>query len=117
MIHALFAELYFSYCIFQRYDMIYNKGYQVKDVGSSSITTKVKGLGYINYPNNSMKNLTGFNNAYIVNDQMPIHVFDTPDYVVPPNEYNSIFIMTNFIKTIQSQGLCQEVNIQKTKHA
>lgn len=31
------------------------------------------------------------------------------DYVVPPNEYNSIFIMTNFIETYQTQGTCPEV--------
>ena len=31
------------------------------------------------------------------------------DYVIPPNEYNSIFIMTNFIETIQTPGNCDEV--------
>lgn len=37
-------------------------------------------------------------------------VFDTSDYIIPANEYNSIFIMTNFIETIQSPGLCHEVS-------
>ena len=32
------------------------------------------------------------------------------DYIIPPNEYNSIFIMTNYIETIQTQGDCDEVN-------
>jgi hypothetical protein len=31
------------------------------------------------------------------------------DYIIPPNEYNSIFIMTNYIETIQTQGDCDEV--------
>jgi len=31
------------------------------------------------------------------------------DYIIPPNEFSSIFIMTNFLKTEQSQGFCDEV--------
>ena len=31
------------------------------------------------------------------------------DYIIPPSEYNSIFIMTNFIETEQSKGVCDEV--------
>ncbi len=33
------------------------------------------------------------------------------DYIIPANEYKCIFIMTNFIKTEQSQGFCDEVKI------
>lgn len=33
---------------------------------------------------------------------------DTADYVIPPNEFNSIFIMTNFIRTDQIQSECDE---------
>jgi hypothetical protein len=33
------------------------------------------------------------------------------DYIIPPSEYNSIFIMTNYIETEQKQGVCDEVGI------
>jgi hypothetical protein len=36
-------------------------------------------------------------------------IFFFIDYIIPANEYNSIFIMTNFIETQQSQGFCDEV--------
>ncbi len=36
-------------------------------------------------------------------------IFDTTEYVIPPNEYNSIFVMTNFIETEQIPGTCEEV--------
>ena len=42
-------------------------------------------------------------------------MLDTADYVVPPNEFNSIFIMTNFIKTEQMRSECEEVNLSKMK--
>jgi hypothetical protein len=38
-------------------------------------------------------------------------ILDTADYIIPPNEYNSIFIMTNYIQTVQTQGMCDEVNL------
>ena len=74
------------------YDMIYSKGYQVIERASSTVTTKVKGLGY----------LIGTNNS-------DIRVFDGPDFTVPPNEFNSVFVMTNFVETRQTQGTCEEV--------
>ncbi len=30
-------------------------------------------------------------------------------FIIPPNEYNSIFVMTNYIETDQRQGKCDEV--------
>ncbi len=80
-----------------------NKGYQTTDTATSTVTTKVKGLGYIQYGN--------------TRESFPLkqaRVFDTSDYIVPPNEYNSVFIMSNFIETIQTQGHCDEVG-QKTE--
>ncbi len=32
-------------------------------------------------------------------------------FVIPPNEYNSIFVMTNYIETYQREGKCDEVKI------
>jgi hypothetical protein len=44
-------------------------------------------------------------------EQIPkFRIFDTPDYIIPPNEFNSIFLMTKFIETIQTQSLCGEVS-------
>ncbi len=77
---------------FISYDIILNKSYQAKDIISSTVTTKVKGLGY----------LIGTNNS-------DIRVFDGPDFTVPPNEFNSVFVMTNFVETRQTQGTCEEV--------
>ncbi|CAF1220308.1 unnamed protein product, partial [Didymodactylos carnosus] len=54
----------------------------------SSITLKVKGIGY----NQSSKNQT--------------LVIDGADYIVPPQENNALFIMTNFIRTDQEHKRC-----------
>jgi hypothetical protein len=61
---------------------------------SSTVTTKVKGLGYLDSKNKSN-----------------MRVFDAPDFTVPPNEYNSIFVMTNFVETKQKLGTCGEVRL------
>lgn len=31
------------------------------------------------------------------------------DYVIPPNQYNSVFVMTNFVRTDQTPSICDEV--------
>lgn len=64
----------------------------------------MKGLGYIDFRKggqscDQLRNSKGY------------RIFDTPDYVIPPNEYNSVFIMTNYIDTIQKQGFCDAVSI------
>ena len=39
-------------------------------------------------------------------------IFFSPKvFVIPPNEYNSIFVMTNYIETYQREGKCDEVKI------
>jgi P2X purinoceptor 4 len=81
-----------------RYDIILNKGYQQFDSVASTVSTKVKGLGYLNE--------SGQSNSTIDN----LLIFDTADYVIPPNENSAIFIMTNFIETIQTRGVCEAVN-------
>ena len=37
-----------------------------------------------------------------------VQIFDTPEYVIPPNENEGVFIMTNFIKTSQTISNCDE---------
>ena len=93
------------------------------------MTTKVKGLGY------TVKSANPSNSSYMEYEisAEKIRIFDVntfkstishgfeinflfcfnfkpADYVVPAAEYNSIFIMTNYIETKQEQGVCEEVN-------
>ncbi len=73
------------------YDIIWNKGYQRFDAVTSTVKTKVKGLGYYNLNTNSL--LVQLNST-LVPMSKKFRIFDTADYVIPPNEYNAIFIMT-----------------------
>ncbi|XP_077015920.1 P2X purinoceptor 4 [Tamandua tetradactyla] len=71
---------------------VWKKGYQEIDSVVSSVTTKAKGVATIN------SSSTGF------------QIWDAADYVIPVQEENSLFIMTNMIITKnQSQGICPEV--------
>ncbi|CAF0800314.1 unnamed protein product [Rotaria sp. Silwood1] len=73
------------------YLMIHKKGYQETDTSIiSSITLKVKGIGY---------NQTGQNQTLVI---------DGADYIVPPQENNALFLMTNFIRTDQEHKRCAE---------
>ncbi|CAF0823401.1 unnamed protein product [Rotaria sp. Silwood1] len=73
------------------YLLIYEKGYQKEDTAViSSVTLKVKGIGYVNAPKN--KTL----------------IIDGADYIIPPSENNAIFIMTSFIQTDQTRSTCAE---------
>jgi hypothetical protein len=38
-----------------------------------------------------------------------IYTYKFEVFVIPPNEYNSIFVMTNYIETYQREGKCDEV--------
>ncbi|CAF4490537.1 unnamed protein product, partial [Rotaria sp. Silwood2] len=61
------------------YLLIYEKGYQKQSTTiTSSVTLKVKGIGYV---------LTSENQTMII---------DGADYIIPPSENNAIFIKTNF---------------------
>ncbi|CAF2379152.1 unnamed protein product [Rotaria sp. Silwood2] len=78
------------------YLFFYEKGYQKQDSSIiSSVTLKVKGIGYIH---------TGNNETFIV-DGTGMLVYN---YIVPPSENNAIFIMTNFIQTDQVRSKCAE---------
>ncbi|KAG8514949.1 P2X purinoceptor 4 [Galemys pyrenaicus] len=71
---------------------VWEKGYQETDSVVSSVTTKAKGVAVTNTSN------LGF------------RIWDVADYVIPAQEENSLFIMTNMIVTTnQTQGLCPEV--------
>ncbi|CAF1106408.1 unnamed protein product [Rotaria sp. Silwood1] len=73
------------------YIMIHKKGYQETNTSIiSSITLKVKGIGY---------NQTGPNQTLVI---------DGADYIVPPQENNALFLMTNFIRTDQEHKRCAE---------
>ncbi|XP_059264372.1 P2X purinoceptor 4 [Mustela nigripes] len=71
---------------------VWEKGYQETDSVVSSVTTKAKGVTVTN------TSTLGF------------RVWDVADYVIPAQEENSLFVMTNMIITKnQSQGFCPEL--------
>lgn len=94
--------------------MFHKKGYQDFDSVSSVVTTKVKGQGFV--PVNAtidktlnQKDPDFFDKMMELRMDKQYKILDTADYIIPPNEYNSIFIMTNYIQTVQTQGMCDEV--------
>ena len=96
------------------WELIHNKGYQTFETVSSAVTTKVKGQGFV--PVNSILNKSAnrsdpayYRELFKLHAGGDYRIMDTADYIIPPNEYNSMFIMTNFIRTEQTPGLCDEV--------
>ncbi|XP_007448780.1 PREDICTED: P2X purinoceptor 4 [Lipotes vexillifer] len=70
---------------------VWEKGYQEMDSVVSSITAKAKGVTTTN------------------TSKLGFRIWDVADYVIPAQEENSLFIMTNMIVTMnQTQGLCPE---------
>ncbi|XP_075389990.1 P2X purinoceptor 4 isoform X2 [Tenrec ecaudatus] len=71
---------------------VWEKGYQEMDSVVSSVTTKAKGVAMTN------------------TSKLGFRIWDVADYVIPAQEENSLFIMTNMIVTMnQSQGVCPEI--------
>uniref|UniRef100_A0A663MK93 P2X purinoceptor n=1 Tax=Athene cunicularia TaxID=194338 RepID=A0A663MK93_ATHCN len=71
---------------------LWEKGYQETDSVVSSVTTKVKGVTLTN------------------TSTLGPRIWDVADYVIPPQEENSVFVMTNVILTLnQRQDRCPEV--------
>lgn len=71
---------------------VWEKGYQETDSVVSSVTTKAKGVAVTN------------------TSQLGFRIWDVADYVIPAQEENSLFIMTNMIITVnQTQSTCPEV--------
>eukprot|EP00794_Sanderia_malayensis_P014286 gene14287-15773_t len=94
-LHRLIQLLILGYVI--GYAIIWKKGYQEHDTALSAVTTKVKGTAAVNF--------TGFKSSLY--DGMEI--FDPADYVVPAQENNEFFVMTNMIITPnQSRSACPE---------
>ncbi|XP_041348951.1 P2X purinoceptor 4-like isoform X2 [Gigantopelta aegis] len=76
------------------YAIVWQKGYQSFEDVQSAITVKVKGVAFTN--------LTG------VPPEGGPRIWDVADYVVPPQENNAFFVMTNMIITPQTQDICDE---------
>ncbi|PNJ82306.1 P2RX4 isoform 7, partial [Pongo abelii] len=76
---------------------VWEKGYQETDSVVSSVTTKVKGVAVTN------------------TSKLGFRIWDVADYVIPAQEENSLFVMTNVILTMnQTQGLCPEIPDETT---
>lgn len=71
------------------YILWYKRGYQDRDSSLlSSVTLEANGIG--------------------VYTKDRIMTVDNADYIVPPEENNALFIMTNYIETDQQRGFCAE---------
>ncbi|XP_029422461.1 P2X purinoceptor 4 isoform X2 [Nannospalax galili] len=71
---------------------VWEKGYQETDSVVSSVTTKAKGVAVTN------------------TSKLGFWIWDVADYVIPAQEENSLFIMTNMIITMnQTQSTCAEI--------
>uniref|UniRef100_A0AAY5F3P8 P2X purinoceptor n=1 Tax=Electrophorus electricus TaxID=8005 RepID=A0AAY5F3P8_ELEEL len=73
------------------YVCVLKKGYQDTDTVISSVTTKVKGIALTN------------------TSDLGLRIWDVADYVIPPQEENSFFVLTNLnITPNQTQTRCAE---------
>ncbi|KAE8635203.1 hypothetical protein XENTR_v10002544 [Xenopus tropicalis] len=71
---------------------IWEKGYQEFDTVVSSVTSKVKGVAVTN------------------TSELGVKIWDVADYIIPAQEENAFFVMTNLILTQnQTQGYCPEL--------
>lgn len=108
--HSLYVAVIFRIiqlaiiCYVIGWDLITNKSYQSFDPVSATVTTKVKGLGFVQSKNQTQL----LDNGFVVNSGSQYKMFDTADYIIPGNEYNSIFIKSNFVQTKQTQTTCDE---------
>nr|XP_054773296.1 P2X purinoceptor 4-like [Lytechinus pictus] len=84
-----------------RYVIIWQKGYQSTDNVEGSATSKLKGVAYTNISNSSDLR-TPFPERYN-------RVWDVSDYVIPAQQTNGFFVMTNMVLSpMQSRGSCPE---------
>ncbi|XP_071790157.1 P2X purinoceptor 4-like [Asterias amurensis] len=83
------------------YVLIINKDYQKRDDVEGSATAKLKGVAYTNItdaPDLQIDDPTPYN-----------RVWDLADYVIPPQQTNAFFVMTNMVITPkQTRGICPE---------
>ena len=93
------------------YLFLYEKGYQMRDSSIiSSVTLKVKGIGYIHTSNTETYALDGTGNFFLqfFFFSKLLNFFYFKDYTIPSLENNAIFIMTSFIQTDQTRSKCAE---------
>ncbi|XP_054715086.1 P2X purinoceptor 4-like [Uloborus diversus] len=84
------------------YVLVYKKGYQDFSEVESSVTTKVKGVVFTNFSDESF-------NPEVQHPEWYRRIWDVADFVVPPSENGATFIATNIIITPnQTQGTCGE---------
>uniref|UniRef100_A0A4W3HD60 P2X purinoceptor n=1 Tax=Callorhinchus milii TaxID=7868 RepID=A0A4W3HD60_CALMI len=94
LINRLVQLVILSYII--GWVLIWRKGYQDFDSIVSSVIIKVKGVAFVNS--------SGFGER----------LWDSADYIIPPEQESSFFVMTNLIRTEnQTQGHCPEVSLHK----
>ena len=85
------------------YVMVYKKGYQEAEGVVSAVTTKVKGVTLTNYTDEDLE--------AVPRDWRRLYnrVWDVTDFVVPSQENNALFVMTNVVITPnQTRGECAE---------
>ncbi|KAJ8286449.1 hypothetical protein GJAV_G00039370 [Gymnothorax javanicus] len=88
-INRLIQAVIIAYVI--GYVCVLKRGYQDTDSVISSVTTKVKGIALTN------------------TSDLGLRVWDVADYVIPPQEESSFFVLTNMIVTPnQTQSRCPE---------
>ncbi|EDV21626.1 uncharacterized protein TRIADDRAFT_59819 [Trichoplax adhaerens] len=76
------------------YVLVYKKGYQEFDTAQNSVTSKVKGVAFVNYTKDP---------------NIGTRVWDPADYIIPPEENGAFFVMTNMIITKnQTNTVCPE---------
>lgn len=84
------------------YSIIYSKGYQNTQSVIGAVTTKLKGVQYYN----ATGGVPFLQNCAAINGPL---VLDPADYVVPPEQPNSFFVMTNmWVTCSQTYGTCVE---------
>ncbi|KFM80377.1 P2X purinoceptor 4, partial [Stegodyphus mimosarum] len=84
------------------YVLVYKRGYQEFSDVESSVTTKVKGVTFTNFSDDSF-------NPEVLHPEWYRRVWDVADFVVPPSENGATFVATNIIITAnQTQGTCAE---------
>ena len=93
--------------LFYRFVLIEHEAYQSFEKAISTTTTFIRGRGFIkNFQNDSLN----FDSEF---DFKNLQIFDTAEYIIPANENQALFLMTNFIKTHQTKGFCDEVSARK----
>ncbi|XP_067132307.1 P2X purinoceptor 4-like isoform X2 [Centruroides vittatus] len=82
------------------YAIVYNKGYQSFGGLESSVTTKLKGVAFVN---NSDDEFIPY-----VDPSLYKRIWDIPDIIVPPSDNGAFFVTTNIEITRQTLSTCPE---------